>query len=61
VALDSAEAVLAAGEEIEVTAVGVSDLVVAAYDGRVVVVPTDEAQRVRDVADRRGGDGADEE
>lgn len=54
--LDAEGSVLAAGEGMEVTAVGVEDLVVAAYDGRVVVVPTHDAQRIRDVVDRRQGD-----
>jgi mannose-1-phosphate guanylyltransferase len=34
-----------------VAAVDVDDLVVAAYDGRVVVVPKRRAERVRDVVD----------
>jgi len=40
-----------------VSLVGVSDLVVAAYDDRVLVVPTDEAQRVREVVDALREDG----
>jgi mannose-1-phosphate guanylyltransferase len=48
-ALDTEDCVLAAGEEQHVAAVGVSNLVVAAYDGRVLVVPKHEAQRVREV------------
>jgi mannose-1-phosphate guanylyltransferase len=37
--------------------VGVDDLTVVAYDDRVLVVPTEEAQRVRDLVaelERRG-------
>ncbi|WP_255194976.1 mannose-1-phosphate guanylyltransferase [Halorarius litoreus] len=50
-ALDAENCVLAAGEGQHVSAVGVSDLVVAAYDGRVLVVPKRDAQRVRSVVD----------
>jgi mannose-1-phosphate guanylyltransferase len=50
-ALDAADSVLAAGEGMHVAAVDVDDLVVAAYDGRVVVVPKRRAERVRDVVD----------
>lgn len=35
-----------------VTVIGVSDLVVAAYDDRVLVVPAEDAQRVREAVDR---------
>jgi len=35
-----------------VAAVGVSDLVVASYGGRTLVVPREQAQRVREVVDR---------
>jgi mannose-1-phosphate guanylyltransferase len=48
-ALDAADCVLAAGDDQHVSVVGVSELVVAAYDGRVLVVPKHEAQRVREV------------
>jgi mannose-1-phosphate guanylyltransferase len=51
-ALNAENCVLAAGEDHHVSAVGVSDLTVAAYDGDVLVVPTREAQRVREVVDR---------
>lgn len=50
-AVDCDGCVLAAGETDHVAAVGVSDLVVATYDGRTVVVPKGEAQRVREVVD----------
>lgn len=55
-AVDADGSVLAAGEGMEVTAVGIEDLVVAAYDGRVVVIPKHAAQRVREVAERRWGE-----
>jgi mannose-1-phosphate guanylyltransferase len=48
---------LVAGDDVHVSLVGVEGLTVAAYDDRVLVVPTEETQRVRDlVADleRRG-------
>ena len=48
-ALDAADCVLAAGDDQHVSVVGVSELVVAAYDGRVLVVPKHEAQRVSEV------------
>jgi mannose-1-phosphate guanylyltransferase len=54
-ALDAADCVLAAGDDQHVSAVGVSDLVVAAYDGRVLVVPKREAQRVREVVSELDG------
>jgi mannose-1-phosphate guanylyltransferase len=38
-----------ASDENHVSVVGADDLVVAAYDDRVLVVPKDEAQRVREV------------
>jgi mannose-1-phosphate guanylyltransferase len=47
--LDAENCVVATDEASHVSAVGVSDLTVAAYDGRVLVVPTREAQRVREV------------
>ncbi|MFB6118830.1 mannose-1-phosphate guanylyltransferase [Halosegnis sp.] len=50
-ALDCDDCVLAAGEDDHVAAVGVSNLVVATYDGRTVVVPKRSAQRVREVVD----------
>lgn len=52
-AIDATDNVLAAGEGMSVAALGVSGLVVAAYDGRVVVLPTEEAQRVRELVDSR--------
>jgi len=51
--IDTDGSVVAAGEGMEVSVVGVEDLVVAADDGRVVVVPASDAQRVREVARRR--------
>ncbi|MFC7235325.1 mannose-1-phosphate guanylyltransferase [Halosegnis marinus] len=50
-AVDCENCVLAAGADDHVAAVGVSDLAVATYDGRTVVVPKGEAERVRDVVD----------
>jgi mannose-1-phosphate guanylyltransferase len=50
-AVDCEDCVLAAGERDHVAAVGVSDLIVATYAGRTVVVPKHEAQRVREVVD----------
>ncbi|RRJ31147.1 mannose-1-phosphate guanylyltransferase [Halocatena pleomorpha] len=51
--IDTDDCVIAAGDESQISAVGVSELTIAAYDGRVLVVPTDETQRVRDVVDER--------
>jgi len=48
-ALDAEGCVLATDGDSNVSAVGVSDLVVAAYDGRVLVLPKSEAERVREV------------
>jgi mannose-1-phosphate guanylyltransferase len=48
---DAEGCVLATDESSHVAAVGVSNLVVAAYDGRVLVVPKHDAQRVREVWD----------
>ncbi|WP_435196547.1 mannose-1-phosphate guanylyltransferase [Natronomonas sp. EA1] len=52
-AIDASDNVLAAGEGMSVSALGVSDLVVAAYDGNVVVLPKSEAQRVREIVESR--------
>ncbi|MDZ7702334.1 MAG: sugar phosphate nucleotidyltransferase [Halobacteriales archaeon] len=41
-----------ASDGAHVTVVGASDLVVAAYDDRVLVVPTDRAEAVREAVDR---------
>jgi len=38
-----------ASDDKHVSVVGADDLVVAAFDDRVLVVPTDDAQRVREV------------
>jgi mannose-1-phosphate guanylyltransferase len=46
-----------ATDDAHVSVVGAEDLVVAAYDDRVLVVPKDEAQRVREVVDRLREDG----
>ena len=40
-----------ASEDVHVSVLGVEDLVVAAFDDRVLVVPKDRAQRVRDVVE----------
>ena len=47
-AVDAADNVVATDDK-HVSLVGVSDLVVVAFDDRVLVVPKDEAQRVREV------------
>lgn len=47
--IDAENCVIAAGEDHHISAVGVSDLTIAAYDGRVLVVPTTDTQRVREV------------
>jgi mannose-1-phosphate guanylyltransferase len=48
-AIDAEGCVLATDGDSHISAVGVSDLVVAADDGRVLVLPKDEAERVREV------------
>ncbi|AXG08064.1 mannose-1-phosphate guanylyltransferase [Haloplanus rubicundus] len=56
VSLD-AENNVVAGEDVHVSLVGVDDLTVVAYDDRVLVVPTERAQQVRDLVaelERRG-------
>lgn len=50
-AVDAPGTLVAAGEDHRVAAVGVSDLVVAAFDDRVLVVPRAASQRVREVAE----------
>ena len=50
-AIDAADNVIAS-DDAHVSIVGVDDLVVAAYDDRVLVVPKDDAQRVREVVAR---------
>ncbi|UPW01935.1 sugar phosphate nucleotidyltransferase [Halorussus gelatinilyticus] len=47
--IDAMENVVAADDRTHVSLVGVEGLVVAAYGDRVLVVPKDEAQRVREV------------
>ncbi|WP_188879995.1 mannose-1-phosphate guanylyltransferase [Halarchaeum grantii] len=55
-ALDASGNVIASDDK-HVSVVGVDDLVVAAYDDRVLVVPKADGQRVRDVvAELRGDD-----
>jgi mannose-1-phosphate guanylyltransferase len=54
--LDAEGCVLATDGSSHVAAVGVSDLVVAAHDGRVLVVPKRESQRVREVWNALYGD-----
>lgn len=46
-----------ATDDAHVSVVGTEDLVVAAYDDRVLVVPKDDAQRVREVVDRLRDEG----
>ncbi|MEF8840989.1 MAG: sugar phosphate nucleotidyltransferase [Haloarculaceae archaeon] len=56
-ALDAEGCVLATDADSHVSVVGVSDLVVAAYGERVLVVPKSEAERVREVfAELEAGD-----
>lgn len=55
--VDASGSVVAAGEGQHVSVVGVEDLVVAAYDGRVLVLPERESQRVREVVERLREDG----
>jgi mannose-1-phosphate guanylyltransferase len=50
-AVDTTDCVLAAGEDSHVSAVGVEGLAVASYDGRTLVVPREDAERVREVVD----------
>jgi mannose-1-phosphate guanylyltransferase len=50
-AVDATDCVLAAGEDSHVSAVGVEGLAVASYDGRTLVVPREDAERVREVVD----------
>jgi mannose-1-phosphate guanylyltransferase len=54
--IDASGTVLASDDK-HVSVVGVEDLVVAAFDDRVLVVPKDDAQRVRDVVDALQRDG----
>jgi mannose-1-phosphate guanylyltransferase len=51
-AIDTEDSVIATDENSHVSAVGVSNLTIAAYDGRVLVVPNSDTQRVREVVDR---------
>ena len=46
-----------ASDGAHVNVIGVSDLVVAAYDDRVLVVPVEQAQRVREVVHRLQSEG----
>lgn len=50
--IDTEDCVIAADETHHISAVGVSDLTIAAYDGRVLVVPTTDTQRVREVVEK---------
>ena len=54
-AVDVENSVLATDEH--VSAVGVSDLVIASYGGRTLVVPRDRAERVREVVERLREEG----
>jgi mannose-1-phosphate guanylyltransferase len=47
--IDAEDNVVAGDDETHVSLVGVDELVVATFDDRVLVVPKDEAQRVREV------------
>lgn len=55
-AVDAGDNVVA-GDDRHVSLVGVDGLAVVAWDDRVLVVPTDAAQRVREVVDRLETDG----
>jgi mannose-1-phosphate guanylyltransferase len=55
-AIDASGNVIASDDK-HVSVVGVNDLVVVAYDDRVLVVPKDDAQRVREVVAALRGDG----
>jgi mannose-1-phosphate guanylyltransferase len=57
IAIDARGNVLAGDDDTLVSVCGVDDLVVAAYDDRVLVVPKADAQRVREVVDRLRSDG----
>jgi mannose-1-phosphate guanylyltransferase len=54
--VDAANNVVASDDK-HVSLVGVSDLAVVAWDDRVLVVPKDEAQRVRELVSRLKADG----
>ena len=54
--VDAADNVVASDDK-HVSLVGVSDLAVVAWDDRVLVVPKNEAQRVREVVSRLKADG----
>ncbi len=56
--VDAADNVVATDGETHVAVVGAEGLVVAAYGDRVLVAPTDEAQRVREVVERLREEGA---
>jgi mannose-1-phosphate guanylyltransferase len=55
-AIDAEDNVIAS-DGAHVTAVGVDDLVIAAFEDRVLVLPKSESQRVREVVDRLREDG----
>lgn len=55
--IDAEDCVIAADERSQISAVGVSNLTIAAFDGRVLVVPTSETQRVREVVEKRNESG----
>lgn len=59
--IDAEDCVIAADESSHISAVGVSDLTIAAYDGRVLVVPNHETQRVREVVKRLREDEREDE
>jgi len=55
--IDASGNVVAGDDDKHVSVVGVDDLVVAAYDDRVLVVPRGDAQRVREVVAELDADG----
>ncbi|MDY6818631.1 MAG: sugar phosphate nucleotidyltransferase [Halobacteriales archaeon] len=54
--IDAADNVLAS-DDAHITAIGVSDLVVAAYDDRVLVVPREQTDRVREAVSALDDEG----
>ncbi|MGB9987116.1 mannose-1-phosphate guanylyltransferase [Salarchaeum japonicum] len=54
--IDTADSVLAS-DDAHITTIGVENLVVAAYDDRVLVVPREDSQRVRDAVRELREDG----
>lgn len=51
VEIDTDGTVIAGDEDVHITAIGISDLVIVAYDDHILVVPKSEAQRVREAVE----------